>query len=375
MRKTGTYELLGSNKHFIPYPLPPENPPLQLSSKTMELYAHTMLQIGKLNEMAARLPAIQRFIKAYVTKEALLSSEIEGIHTTLIDLFTQPLLETRPNKNTQLVMNYTHALDVALSMIQKEGLPISNRVLLAAHKTLMQVGEGDRSNPGNFRKQSVKVGNHIPAPAPQIPDLMAALERFININDTIPPLIASGLVHVQFETIHPFLDGNGRIGRLLIVLMLIQDNLLSTPILYPSYYFKKYRNEYYYRLDEVRTKGDFEGWIAYYLMIIEKSCIDAHRRAQEIEQLQQSLTQMIENMPLSASQINARLKTLSILFQFPVINAPELSDQLDVSYNTARQIITSLLEANILTEKNEQKRGKMYRFSAYLELLEKEYDI
>lgn len=374
MRHVGTYEIIGSNKHFIPNPLPPQNPALHLNSAILELYGRAMLQIGMLNEMTDRLPNMQRFIKAYVLKEALLSSSIEGIHTSLVDVFTQPLLDTRPNKNTQLVMNYTKALDVALTMIQKENLPIANRVILKAHEILMQVGEGDHANPGHFRKQSVQVGNLIPAPAPQVPGLMSALEQFMNANETVPPLIASGLAHVQFEMIHPFLDGNGRIGRLLIVLMLIQDKLLSAPILYPSYYFKKESTEYYHRLDQVRTQGDFEGWITFYLNVIEKSCIDAHRRAKDIESLQSSLTETIGNEKLSAAQIITRQQALSILFQFPIINSTELSDQLDISYNTARQIISYFLDCGILIEENQQKRGKLFRFKSYLDVLEKEYE-
>ncbi|EKD48607.1 MAG: hypothetical protein ACD_64C00228G0001 [uncultured bacterium] len=374
MRHVGTYEIIGSNKHFIPNPLPPQNPALHLNSAILELYGRAMLQIGMLNEMTDRLPNMQRFIKAYVLKEALLSSSIEGIHTSLVDVFTQPLLDTRPNKNTQLVMNYTKALDVALTMIQKENLPIANRVILKAHEILMQVGEGDHANPGHFRKQSVQVGNLIPAPAPQVPGLMSALEQFMNANETVPPLIASGLAHVQFEMIHPFLDGNGRIGRLLIVLMLIQDKLLSAPILYPSYYFKKESTEYYHRLDQVRTQGDFEGWITFYLNVIEKSCIDAHRRAKDIESLQSSLTETIGNEKLSVAQIITRQQALSILFQFPIINSTELSDQLDISYNTARQIISYFLDCGILIEENQQKRGKLFRFKSYLDVLEKEYE-
>src|SRR5262249_28886129 len=158
-----------------------------------------------LNEMANRLPNIERFIKAYVIKEALLSSSIEGIDTTLMDVFTQPLQESRTNKETQLVANYTQALSEALTLVRKDGLPITTRVLLSAHAALMHGGVGDKANPGNYRKQSVKVGNLVPPPAPRIPDLMSALEQYINAPDGLPPLVKAGLAHVQFEEIHPFL--------------------------------------------------------------------------------------------------------------------------------------------------------------------------
>ncbi len=374
MRETGRYETLGSHKYFIPYPLPPANPPLQLSDIDPSLYGNAMMHIGTLNEMAQRLPDMQRFIKAYVIKEALLSSSIEGIHTSLIDVFTQPLLESQPDKNTQLVMNYTEALFTSLSLVEKDGMPITNRIILKAHQELLQLGHGDTANPGNYRKQSVRVGDLVPAPANQVPRLMSDLETFINTDDTIDPLIASGLMHVQFETIHPFLDGNGRIGRLLIVLMLIEKGVLAAPILYPSYYFKKQSTEYYYRLDRVRTHGDFEGWITFYLTVIEKSCIDAHRRAKEIEALQAALTKEIKGWLLSEKKIEMRLKSLSIIFQYPVINITSLSDHLNVSYNTASALITDFLQKNILIEENQQKRGKLFRFKRYLDVLEKEYD-
>ena len=373
MRKAGTYEKIGDFDFFCPYPLPPKNPPLTLSPATMELHGKAMYALGALDARAKHLPAEQRFIKAYIIKEALLSSSIEGIHTTLVNVFTQPLLETRPDKNTQLVINYTKALEASLSLIQTEGLPLANRVILAAHKALMSYGEGDKYNPGNFRKQSVRVGNLVPAPAPQVPQLMKELEQFINEPAPISPLIASGLVHVQFETIHPFLDGNGRIGRLLIVLMLIQSQLLHTPILYPSYFFKKYQNEYYFRLDQVRLKGDFEGWITFYLSIIEQSSIDALKRAQDIEALREKVINTIKEMSLSASQKELRLKTLSILFQLPVINAKELSEQLGVAYNTARSIIDSFIASTILVNVDHKKRGSLYTFQKYIEILEKEY--
>lgn len=373
MRKTGDYEYLGNNRHFIPDSLPPKDPPLILDSEISTIYGEAMLQLGKLNEMTIKLPDLNRFIKAYVIKEALLSSAIEGIHTTLLDIFTQPLLESKPSKNTQLVMNYVQAIGTALSMIQKAGLPISSRVILAAHKSLMELGEGDKSNSGHYRKQSVKVGNLIPPPASLIPKLIAELENYINLDDTHPLLIKAGLAHLQFETIHPFLDGNGRIGRLLIVLMLIEGGLLSTPILYLSYYFKKFRHEYYYWLDRVRTHGDFEGWIRFYLTAIKESSIDAYTRAKDIESLNQELTQIIMGKEKSEKARDKKLRSLSVLFMNPMININELSFQLDVSYNSAGKVISDFVELGFLVEETQQKRGKLFKFKPYLDVLEREY--
>jgi Fic family protein len=263
MRKTGTYQLLGDLKYFIPYDLPPINPHLDFNDEIVTLYGETSFALGQLNEMSLRLPDPKRFIKAYVIKEAMLSSSIEGINTTLAEVFSLNFSDTKINKDTQLVLNYTQALASALEMLQKKGLPLVNRVILKAHEVLLSNGESAKSDPGNFRKQSVKVGELVPPPATMIADLMSGLEKFINEPSSLPCLIKAGLAHVHFEIIHPFLDGNGRIGRLLIVLMLIDSRLISLPIIYPSYYFKKYHLEYYQKLDMVRTHGDYEGWIIY----------------------------------------------------------------------------------------------------------------
>ena len=370
MRITSRYE----NKYFIPDPLPPQNPPFILSPEIAVLYGEAMHEIGKLNGLANNLPDIHRFIKAYVIKEALLSSAIEGIYTTLLDVFTQPFLESKPSKDTQLVINYTKALNSALTLIKKENFPISSRVLLAAHKALMETGEGDKSDPGHFRKQAVRVGALTPPPPLQIPQLLSDLEHYINSDESLPPLIKAGLTHVQFETIHPFLDGNGRIGRLLIVLMLIENGLLQEPILYPSYYFKKNQLEYYQNLDRVRTHGDFEGWITFYLKTIKYSCIDAYQRGKEIEKLRIETTTIILQEEASDKIRDNRLRTLTIIFSSPVITIKELGRQLGMSYNTAHLIINDFIALGFLTEETEQKRSKLFKFKPYMDILEKNYE-
>lgn len=373
-RTTGTYQTLGNLSSFVPNPLPPANPDLNVSGLT-ELYGSAMLKLGQLNEIANRLPNVQRFVKAYVIKEALLSSAIEGIHTTLLDVFTQPLSGTKPNKETQLVLNYTEALDIALHIMQEQGIPLASRVILSAHKALMRVGQVDQASPGQYRKQAVRVGSLVPPPANQIPKLMADLENYMNTeNNALPPLIRAGLVHVQFETIHPFLDGNGRIGRLLIVLMLIDQGLLSAPILYPSYYFKKHHLYYYQHLDEVRTQGDFEGWIKFYLQAIEASCTDAYQRVKDIEILEQNIKNLLQSATLSTRTHCAAVEVLSLLFQFPIISVTELAQQLNKNYNTAQSFIKLFIKHGILFEITGHKRNKLYRFDAYLNLLEREYD-
>lgn len=376
MRKTGIYQNLGNLSHFIPDRLPPQNPSLELNTEIMMLYGEASFSLGQLNEKSKGLPDLKRFIKAYVIKEALLSSAIEGIHTTLIDVFTQTLDDSRINinKETQLVLNYIKSLESALSLIKDDGLPLVSRVILSAHKALMSIGDGDRATPGHYRKQSVRVGQHIPPQAPMIPELMADLEKYINQPSDLPPLINAGLVHVQFETIHPFLDGNGRIGRLLIVLMLINSGLLENPILYPSYYFKKNHLEYYQRLDRVRTYGDFEGWIIYYLKAVRDSSRDAYRRAQEIETLENDLTALIQTDLKFSKMRETALATLDVLFRKPIVGIKEVSNSIDKTYNTANNIIKQFIDLGIVSENKEQKRNKLYRFEPYLKLLEKVYE-
>lgn len=372
MRESGTYQQLGDLKYFIPHPLPPVNPPLEFNAEIMSLYGEASFALGQLNEMSQRLPDPKRFIKAYVIKEALLSSAIEGIHTTLIKVFTHPLKDSLPNKDTQLVLNYTHALDNALHMLLDQKLPLALRVILKAHETLMSAGEGDKATPGHFRKQSVQVGHLIPPPASEVMNLMSSLEKYMNEHSEMPSLIMAGLVHVYFETIHPFLDGNGRIGRLLIVLMLIDKGLLKLPILYPSYYFKKYHLEYYQRLDRVRTHGDFEGWIHYYLQAIRDSAIDAHTRAKSIEDLEKKLKDLIQTDRSFTKMRETAFSALEFLFNQPITGIAEMSLKLGKAYNTVQNILKEFLKHKIVSESIIHKRNKLYRFEPYLACLEKE---
>ena len=374
-RQTRTYHKLGELEYFLPFALPPQNPAFNFNSDLIDLYGKAMLGLGQLNEMANRLPNIERFIKAYCLKEAVLSSAIEGINTTIYDVFTNEISAasngSKKSKQTQLVLNYHKALGVALDLTGRQNFPIVSRVILEAHKTLMSGGDGDKANPGNYRKVQVKVGKLTPPTANKIEGLIADLEKFINDDDSLPVLIKAGLAHIQFETIHPFLDGNGRIGRLLIVLMLIKDKVLFAPILYPSVYFKKHHLEYYQRLDAVRTKGDFEGWIYFYLKAIKESAGDAYKKSKEIEKLEKQLQNKIIKSKSSGLPEEQAIKTLSILFQFPVISIVELQNELQVSYNTANSIIQKLIKLDILTLDEKQKRNKLFRFDAYLNLLEK----
>jgi len=372
IRSTGKYEWLGKYNHFIPNPLPPANPPLELVSKLAEAYGSAMLALGKLNEIAQSVPDQKRFIKSYVIKEALLTSAIEGINATLIDVFAQPLTHEKPSKETQLVINYTNALNAALDLMTKENLPLVNRVILSSHKALFDI-HGGHADPGSFRKTEVRVGNLIPPPSLEVPQLMSTLEKYINEDQSLPALIKSGLTHLQFETIHPFLDGNGRIGRLLIVLVLIDAGILQAPILYPSYYFKKNHAEYYDRLDSVRTKGDFEGWMLFFLRGIEESSMDAYKRAKDIITLEKNIVATIQCSSLPPKTQELMAQAVKLFFVAPIVRIKDLSEQLGKSYNTTDALVERFVELKILEEITGQKRNKLYQFKPYLEALEREY--
>ncbi|MCL4380022.1 Fic family protein [Candidatus Dependentiae bacterium] len=368
-RITGRYQSLGNLTFFIPENLPPKKPPLELAGELAELYAATLQAITRLNEMAEHIPNAQRFIKAYIIKEAMLSSAIENINTTMVDVFTETLASGSQHytKETQLILNYDRALHAAVQLIRDQQMPITTRLICQTHAMIMN-GE---SHAGTFRQQTVRVGQLIPAPPQEIPALMAALETFMNTNNELPPLIQAGLAHVQFETIHPFLDGNGRMGRMLIILMLIESTTLTTAILYPSYAFKKRQTEYYQYLDRVRTQSDFEGWIRYYLQAMQESAIDAYQRTGKIQQLDEEIrTRITTEKQFSRIQSSA-LEALSLLFELPVINSNALATRMACSYNTAAKLISLLVDAKLLQEITGYKRNKLYQFKPYLELLER----
>jgi len=373
MRITGTYQTLGGLDYFIPHALPPRSPALALTPELMSVYGEASFSLGQLNEMSARLPDANRFIKAYVIKEALMSSAIEGIHTTLMDVFSSRMHEKRPNKDTQLVLNYTKALEVALKMLREENFPLVSRVILKAHEALLAGGEGDHKTPGSYRKQSVRVGDLVPPPAPDVIEMIGSLEKYINEPDELPALIRAGLVHVQFETIHPFLDGNGRIGRLLIVLMLLNSGLLKLPVLYPSLFFKKNHLEYHQRLNSVRTKGDFEGWIAFYLQGIHDSAIDAYQRAKSIEDLEEKIKHKIKYDDAFYKVREISNDILECLFMHPVTSVTELSKILGKAYNTISSRLQHFSELGIVSPYSINEKNTLYRFDSCLNLLEKDF--
>lgn len=230
---------------------------------------------------------------------------------------------------------------------------------------------GESKSPGQYRKVPVFVGNLVPPPAQYIDNLIYDIEKFINENNSVLPLIKTGLAHVQFETIHPFLDGNGRIGRLLIVLMMMDYGLIGDPVLYPSFFFIKYRSEYYDRLDNVRLKADYEGWIKYFLRAIRSCAEDIVKRAWAMDSLLEACANKVEDKPAG---IRKNAKTLlTQLCSTPVMSINDVAELINATYATAQKLVNLFVELGILKQEDDKRRNKTYSFWDYLDILEKEF--
>jgi len=295
IRETGKYRTttVGDEtiKAFIPHPLPPANAPFVLDSKLERLHSDALAAIGQLAVAGAMVPSANWLLYGFIRKEAVISSQIEGTQTTLMDVLTyEATHKTERPADVEEVCNYVDALAFARTEIAKpRGLPLCTRLLCEAHKRLMRGTRGSEKQPGTIRSSQNWIGGSrpgnarfVPPPADVVPKALAELERWVHVDDPLPPLIRTGLAHVQFESIHPFLDGNGRIGRLLIALLTEHWNLLETPLLYLSLSFKRHQADYYRRLSEVRTNGDWEGWIEFYLECVCESAKDGVRAAKRL---------------------------------------------------------------------------------------------
>lgn len=363
----GVYEELAGCRYFIPAPLA-ELPELKLSGESAELYGEAMLHLGRVDALAASLPDARALVKAYVLKESLLSSEIEGTVTTLTKVMRaagSPRAKSE-DRDTQDVVNYFKSANKALQMLRQENLPLAERVVKTAHAVLLDTEAGRSKTPGEYRKLPVAVGRHIPPPANRIPDLMKDLEAFLNAN-TYPPLLKAGIAHAQFETIHPFLDGNGRIGRLLIVLGFVHDGILHEPLIYPSYYFKRFRSEYYDRLDRVRLQDDWNGWLDFYLRAIKATAVDTEERMNRLIRLIQEYRKLLGDLSIRKSA-----PILSALLDNPVFGIAQLAEATGLSYPTAGLAVKKLERIGVLRQQSAQKRNKTYRLEQYMNILEED---
>lgn len=331
--------------------------------------------LATLDTLATHIPNMNLFVSMYVRKEALLSSQIEGTQATLEDVL-DPLIEKNANQNVADVINYIKATEFALDRMNS--LPLCNRLLKETHAVLMQGVRGQEKNPGEFRisqnwigaqGSSIKNARYIPPNPQDMIEAMSDLEKYMNEDDDINVLIKAALIHYQFETIHPFLDGNGRIGRLLITLFLLDKQALHYPALYISYYLKLNRIEYYDRMSEVRAKDNYEQWVKFFLLAIKESAEEAVDTIHELSALHDKNVEIIEKMGRQAK--TARL-IFDYLEQNPIIDIGKTAHELGISFNTASTYINRLIECDILRQTNNAERKRVYSYENYLAILRKD---
>ena len=361
-------------KAYEPSNLPPM-PKIEFDEELSTLIGMANRTIGILDGMSARIPDIDLFVAMYVRKEALLSSQIEGTQATLDDIL-DPNIEENTNLEVSDVINYIKAMQLATNRLQE--LPICNTLFREIHEVLMKGVRGEDKNPGEFRRSqnwigpqgcSLKDAVYVPT-SPEIMDAaMSNLEKYINSEDEMDALIKIGLAHYQFETVHPFLDGNGRISRMLITLWLMEQKILKYPVFYISYYLKRNRVEYYDRLTEVRRKGNYEQWIKFFLKGIIASSEDAVKSIEEIIRLNDLDIQKVKS-------ISGRNKNIIKLFEYlgknPIIDIAKTAKELNLQYNTVAKAVEKLGEIGILKQVNKAKRNRCFAYDEYLKILKKD---
>lgn len=375
MSRAGTFVThLNGYKAFQPNALPPD-PPLAQDEELTALLVHATHAIGRLSGLSTVIPDPDLFVYLYVRKEALLSSQIEGTQCSLEDIL-QPNMETISGdtnfKDIEEVSNYVKGMNDGLARLSD--LPVSTRLIKEIHATLMKGVRGAGKTPGEFRRSQNWIGRpgatlmtaeFVPPPPEDVDRLMSELEKFIHAADKIPPLIKVALIHAQFETIHPFLDGNGRLGRLLITFLLVHWKVLDKPLLYISYYFKAHRTEYYARLMDIRTQGDWESWIKFFLKAVHESAEMAAESATEIHNLMTADRVSIQSEDVTPA-------TLVIYDQFcrePILTNPILVTRLKSSKPTVQRALDHLMRLGIIVEVSGKKRRRRYAYRAYLSIL------
>ncbi|MDP1698202.1 MAG: Fic family protein [Xanthomonadaceae bacterium] len=361
---------------FVPVPLPPQ-PALELIGSRQGALERATLALGRLDSISLLLPDPQLFLYAYVRREAVLSSQIEGTQSSLSDLLLFELDEQPgvPFDDVVEVSNYVAALEHGMARL-RDGFPLCNRLLREMHQTLMARGRGADKAPGEFRRTQNWIGgtrpgnaHFVPPPPNEVEACMAALERFLHDDPENPPLpllLKAALAHVQFETIHPFLDGNGRLGRLLIALLLHAGGALLQPLLYLSLYFKQHRPRYYELLDGVRTQGDWEAWVDFFLEGVEQTATGAVETARRLVTLFQQDGQRVQGTGRGAANL---LRVLHSLRQRPLCSLRQIAQRTGISFPTATKAMKALQEIGIARELTGQRRNRVFVYDAYLNIL------
>lgn len=358
---------------FVPSPLPP-TPPIEISENILEQLIKANSQLAILESVATRIPDVDLFVSMYVRKEALMSSQIEGTQATLEDVL-DPLIEDNTNRNVADVVNYIKATEYAIRRLHE--LPLCNRLLKETHAILMEGVRGQEKNPGEFRCSQNWIGGkgstlrnakYIPPSPDDMTEAMSDLEKYINADDRLDGLIRAALIHYQFETIHPFLDGNGRIGRLLITLFLMEKKILTTPALYISYFLKKNRVEYYDRMTEVRSKGNYEQWVKFFLQALAESAKDAIAAIDELTALHDKNVDLVAGMGRAS-------KNAMLVFRYleanPIIEIGKTAEALGITFGTASNVVERLSSAGILEQTTTGRRNRTFAYKDYLAILRK----
>jgi Fic family protein len=374
MNRSGAYVNQPSgHKAFIPKPLPPK-PPITLEGDLQNLLSKADMSLARLDGIGYILPNVDLFIAMYVRKEALLSSQIEGTEASLEDLFEFESGEQPKNINdVSEVVNYIKALNYGLERLGN--FPMSLRLIKEIHGVLMKGVRGGEKMPGEFRKSQNWIGpkgytlneaTFVPPPPPEAEKAMGDLEKYIHNKERLPLLADCALVHYQFETIHPFLDGNGRLGRLLITYYLYWKGALHKPLLYLSYFFKKRRQEYYDRLNMVRENGDYEQWLAFFLKGIKETADSAIETSRRILELQTNHRNLLWKKKISSP---FAVGILEKLFFTPYVSVNDIAKGFKISFQTASTLVAQLKKAGILKEITGRKRDKRYIYADYLNIL------
>lgn len=378
MNRAGIYvdNLTGEATYqsFKPNPLPPM-PEIEIDEEIVKLLVDANKQLVKLDTASQLISNADLFISMYVRKEALISSQIEGTQCTLDDVL-DPEVEANANLDVSDVINYVKATQYALNCLER--LPLCCRLIREIHEVLMENVRGRDKTPGEFRHSqnwigpancALKDARYIPPNVEDMQDAMSDLEKYINENTDYDPLIRVALIHYQFETIHPFLDDNGRIGRLLILLYLMEQGLLAKPVIYISYFLKKNQIEYYDRISEVRRSGNFEQWIRFFLEAVSKAATDSLEAIRQLSALHDT---NIEKLPKTTRSKDNLRAVFDYIEQYPIIDIKRTAKELDISYNTVATAVKKLVELGILQETTNAARNRVFAYEAYLGILRKD---
>ena len=377
--ESGNYEVTSiGGEHvraFVPAPLPPQ-PSLVLDGSLQQMLESAVLALGRLDGVATLLPDEALFLYTYVRKEAVLSSQIEGTQSSLSDLLLFELDEAPgvPLDDVREVSNYVAALEHGLRRL-RENFPLSNRLIREIHSVLLSSGRGNTKAPGEFRRSQNWIGGtrpgnalFVPPPHTAIPDCMTSFENFLHAEtDGLPVLLRAGLAHVQFETIHPFLDGNGRVGRLLITLLLCHASVLQQPLLYLSLYFKQHRDTYYNLLNHVRLTGDWEAWLAFFLEGVKLTAEGAVSTTQRLSRMFQDDHDRIE--AAGGRRTGSALRVHDALKAQPILSLPLVCRATTLSFQTAASAMELLAQHGIAREITGKRRDRLFVYEQYLSIL------